>query len=108
MSNTKFDKDREIERAKIQRRRKVLTVSMPLILLFECALIWNVGFFIFARFPLAGTVIMFLGLLCFTSIAILSAMQYLRRTKIRILLFLVILCARMLMTMPWRKRFSVL
>ena len=90
MSNTKFDKEREIERAKIQRRRKVLTVSMPLILLLECALIWNVGFFVFARFPLVGTIIMFLGLLCFTSIAILSTMQYLRRTKIRILLFLVI------------------
>lgn len=63
---------------------------MPLILLFECGLIWNVGFFLFPRFPMTGTFIMFLGLLFFTCIAILSSMQYLKRTKVRIMLFLAI------------------
>ena len=84
------DKKREIDRLKILRHRKQMMVVMPLILLFECALFWNVGFFLYHRFPLLGTVIMFLGLLCFTCIAILSSMQYLKRTKTRIMLFLVI------------------
>lgn len=63
---------------------------MPLILLFECCILWNVGFFLFDRFPMTGTIIMSLGLLFFSCIAILSAMQYLRRTKVRIMLFLAI------------------
>ena len=84
------DKKREIDRLKILRHRKQMMVVMPLILLFECALVWNIGFFLYHRFPLMGTVIMFLGLLCFTCIAILSSMQYLKRTKTRIMLFLVI------------------
>ena len=68
----------------------MLIVLMPLILLTECGFLWNAGYLLFERFPMLGTVIMFLGLLCFSCIAILSAMQYLRRTKIRLMLFLVI------------------
>ncbi len=90
MSSSNHDNKREVERKKIRRTRKLLTVAMPLILLLECGLLWNAGFFLFNSFPLTGTVIMVLGLLCFSCIAILSMMQYLRRTRVRILLFLVI------------------
>lgn len=90
MSEHEHDRDQKTERAKILRHRRLSTIAMPLILLFECGLIWNIGFFLYYRLPMTGTVIMFLGLLCFTCIAILSLMPYLRRTKVRILLFLVI------------------
>ena len=91
MSEHEHDKAQKTERAKILRhRQRKMTIVMPLILLFECGLLWNVGFFLYSRLPMVGTVIMFLGLLCFTCIAILSLMQYLRRTKVRILLFLLI------------------
>lgn len=84
------NREREIERAKIRRHRMRMMIATPLVLLFECGLIWNAGFFLYYRFPLAGTIVMFLGLLCFTCVAILSSMRYLRRTKVRILLFLAI------------------
>ena len=84
------DNKQEIEKARILRRRRFLTVLMPLILLFECGVVWNIGYLLLERFPMTGTIIMFLGLLFFSCIAILSAMQYLRRTKVRIMLFLVI------------------
>lgn len=90
MPHSKHDNKQEIERKRIQRSRKFLIVLMPLILLFECALVWNAGYLLFERSPMVGTILMFLGLLCFSCIAILSAMQYLRRTKVRIMLFLVI------------------
>lgn len=90
MSEHEHDWKRKTERAKIRRHRKLSTVLMPLILLFECGLVWNIGFFLYYRFPVTGTAVMFLGLLCFTCIAILSSMQYLNRTKTRIVLFIVI------------------
>lgn len=90
MPEREKDKTRRTERARIQRHRKMMIIVMPLILLSECALVWNVGFFLYRRFPLMGAVIMFLGLLGFTCIAILSSMQHLKRTKTRIMLFLVI------------------
>ena len=91
MSEHEHDWMRKTEREKILRhRRRMITVVMPMILLSECGLLWIVGYFLYYRLPMAGAVIMFLGLLCFTCIAILSLMQYLRRTKVRILLFLLI------------------
>jgi hypothetical protein len=90
MPGPKRDNKQEIEKARIRRRRRFLIVLMPLILLFECGLVWNVGYLLYERFPMTGAVIMFLGLLGFSCIAILSAMQYLRRTKVRVALFLAI------------------
>lgn len=66
MSEHEHDWNRKTERAKIRRHRRLSTILMPLILLFECGLVWNVGFFLYYRFPVTGTAVMFLGLLCFT------------------------------------------
>ena len=90
MPSSNHDNKREVERKRKRRIRQLLTIAMPLILLFECGLVWDVGFFLFDLAPIPGTVIMSLGLLGFTCIAILSVMQYLRRTKVRIMLFLLI------------------